>query len=173
MTDLGTTNGGTTTGTITLSKTNALSNQTATLMNSRRCQFYLRHHSRFHEYFEHQLGYGINIGTGAASGSNFAIYCGMLVQTDGYPGGYGYTGEASHLVFDRNNIPGCIPLVNWYGEEGTSAWDLVLTNFTNIGFDRETELSAEFWSVQATADRLRQLGHSLCHRLCEPIRCGC
>jgi hypothetical protein len=85
------------------------------------------------------LGYGASNGSGAGAASTYAIYCPVVVQGDGYnAGGYVYTGELRHLAIDCNNIAGCVGLMNWYGEEGTSAHDLVISGFTNIGFDRET-----------------------------------
>lgn len=86
------------------------------------------------------LGFGVNNGTGAPGGSTYAIYCPVLATGDGNQASvpYEYAGDVSHFAIDCNNVAGCIDFENWFSEEGSTASDLELIGYTNIGFDRET-----------------------------------
>jgi hypothetical protein len=86
------------------------------------------------------LGFGANNGTGAPAASGFAIYCPLVLQGDGNVGSqpYEFGMRVEHLYIDCNNVAGCVALMNWFGEEGTTAEDDQLTGFTNIGLDIET-----------------------------------
>lgn len=91
------------------------------------------------------LGFGVNNGTGAPGGSSVAVYCPLMMTGDGRVGvtPYEFGMRLSHLVLDCNNVAGCVSLMNWFGEEGTSAEDVDLTGYTNIGFDRESNYTQQ------------------------------
>jgi hypothetical protein len=84
--------------------------------------------------------WGQDSGSGAPGGSNFAIYCPLVLQGDGNVGAqpYEFSMDVAHLAIDCNNVAGCVGLMNWFGEEGTTAHDLNIVGFTNIGLDIES-----------------------------------
>jgi hypothetical protein len=83
------------------------------------------------------LNYGVNNGTGAASGSGYTLVAPVHIHGNG--GGTGnQAGMSSQMInYDCNNVAGCIPDADYFGQQGTFDQDVGLHNFNNIGLDLE------------------------------------
>jgi hypothetical protein len=92
------------------------------------------------------LGFGINGSGGAApSSSAIQVQCPLVSEGDGNVGTFPYEFgmDISHFGLNCNNVAGCIALANWFGEEGTTASDLNIVNYDNIGMDVETNYAQQ------------------------------
>ena len=83
------------------------------------------------------LAWGINTGTGAPGGSSYVIWCPLHLHADGTPNGVSYANTAINMGFDCNNIAGCVPDVNLFGQQGTFDDNVNVRNFCGVGLDVE------------------------------------
>ena len=88
------------------------------------------------------LGWGTNNGTGAAAASSYTILCPIHAHGSGSASSAGdQFGMASiDMNYDCNNVAGCIPDLNWFGNQGTYDLNVGLHNFLNIGLDLENQI---------------------------------
>lgn len=85
------------------------------------------------------LGYGVNVGRGAPSNSNFTISCAAF-EGGGNGSVSGQAQYASPLIdvaLDCNSVIGCVPYQNWFGQQGVYAQGVTLRHYCGIGFDLE------------------------------------
>jgi hypothetical protein len=96
------------------------------------------------------LAYGTDNAGGAGVGSTYDIYCPVYLHGNGGNSSHAQFGMAAEEVgFDCNNVAGCVPEMNWYGQQGTYAKGVTVRGFTNIGLDVETSDAQQSgpWSV--------------------------
>jgi hypothetical protein len=87
------------------------------------------------------LGWGTNLGSGAAGGSSYTIACGLGADGSGGATSAGdqYGMWDTNINYDCNNVVGAIGLVDWFGNQGTGATNVGIHNCNNIGLDIENQ----------------------------------
>ena len=85
------------------------------------------------------LGWGANNGSGAPAASAYDIYCPIYAAGSGGASSSGdqFGMNLTNINLDCNNVAGCVGYMNWYGNQGTRAFNVGLHGYTNIGADYE------------------------------------
>ncbi|MGB8834167.1 MAG: hypothetical protein WCC95_18595 [Candidatus Sulfotelmatobacter sp.] len=85
------------------------------------------------------LGWGQNVGTGAAGASSYSIACPVITRGSGGASANGaqYGMRLENLNIDCNNVAGSIGILDWYGNQGTTDKHVRIGNCPNIGHDVE------------------------------------
>ena len=85
------------------------------------------------------LGWGQNVGTGAAATSSYSIACPVITRGSGGASANGaqYGMRLENLNIDCNNVAGSIGILDWYGNQGVTDKHVRIGNCPNIGHDVE------------------------------------
>jgi hypothetical protein len=100
------------------------------------------------------LGWGANNGTGAAGGSTYNIVPEVHAHGSGGSSNNGdQFGMASiDLNYDCNQVTGCMPDVDWFGNQGSYDEHVGLHGFCNIGLDLEFQFqNSGPWTLIASS----------------------